>query len=393
MTIDHAPSLSQPVAVSRVSRLKKLAIAAGVFITLGVLYGLYYFFIAQYCEETDDAYVNANLIYVNAQMGGTVVALGADENQPVKTGQMLVRLDATDAAVALTDAQGRLGEVVRQVRQQFRSIDQAGAVVEQRKTDLAHAQGDLARRVQLAGGEVLSVEELAHAHEAATAAQNAHNVAEKQLAVVRALVSGTHVPYQPSVLRARAAYVQAYLATQRSEIRSPVDGFVARRTVQVGQRIAPGAALLAVVPLQSARVDANYKEPQLRYIRIGQPAKVRTDIYGGQVEYRGKVVSISAGSGGAFSLLPPQNATGNWIKVVQRVPVRIALDPNDLAAHPLRVGLSANVVIDTEQRDGAVDTALPLPNVALDTPVFAALLKIAERQADDIIARQLALTE
>ncbi|MBV8658523.1 MAG: HlyD family secretion protein, partial [Burkholderiales bacterium] len=154
------------------------------------------------------------------------------------------------------------------------------------------------------------------------------------------------------------------------------------------QRVAPGASLLAVVPLKGAWVDANFKEPQLRNIRIGQPATVSVDMYGSHVEYQGKVASISAGSGGAFSLLPPQNATGNWIKVVQRVPVRIALDPDALKAHPLRVGLSTVVDIDTHGRDGQVDTALPLPNAPLNTTVFDAQLKAAEAQADAIIARE-----
>jgi len=369
-------------------RTKKLLIAAAVFAALGIGYTLYYTGYAQYHEETDDAYVGANLVYVNAQVTGTVVGLGADDNQPVKAGQPLIRLDHADAAVALADAEGRLGETVRQIRQQFRNVDENAAVVAQRKTDLNRAQDDLNRRKQLAGSEALSAEDLAHANEAVTAARDALTVAEKQFAAARVPVDNTTLCHQPSVLRARAAYVQAYLAEQRNDIVAPVDGLVARRTVQVGQRVAPGASLLAVVPLKGAWVDANFKEPQLRNIRIGQPATVSVDMYGSHVEYQGKVASISAGSGGAFSLLPPQNATGNWIKVVQRVPVRIALDPDALKAHPLRVGLSTVVDIDTHGRDGQVDTALPLPNAPLNTTVFDAQLKAAEAQADAIIARE-----
>jgi membrane fusion protein, multidrug efflux system len=359
------------------SRFKKLGIAAAVFVAIGLAYGIYYAVYGQYHEETDDAYVGANLVYVNAQVEGTVTALGADDNQPVKTGQTLVRLDGADAAVALADAEGRLGETVRQIRQQFRAVAEADAVLAQRKTDLLRAQNDLNRRVQLAGSDALSA-----------AAQDAVTLAVTQLASARVPTEGTTLRQQPSVLRARAAYVQAYLAAQRNDIPAPVDGFIARRSVQVGQRVAPGNALLAVVPLQGVWVDANFKEPQLRNLRIGQAARVSTDIYGSHVEYHGKVASISAGSGGAFSLLPPQNATGNWIKVVQRIPVRIALDPAELQAHPLRAGLSSDVEIDTHQRDGKVDTALVLPNAALATTVFDNLLQTAQTRADAVIARE-----
>jgi len=370
------------------SRFKKLGIAAAVFVAIGLAYGIYYAVYGQYHEETDDAYIGANLVYVNAQVEGTVTALGADDNQPVKTGQTLVRLDGADAAVALADAEGRLGETVRQIRQQFRAVAEADAVLAQRKTDLLRAQNDLNRRVQLAGSDALSAEDLVHAKETVAAAQDAVTLAVTQLASARVPTEGTTLRQQPSVLRARAAYVQAYLAAQRNDIPAPVDGFIARRSVQVGQRVAPGNALLAVVPLQGVWVDANFKEPQLRNLRIGQAARVSTDIYGSHVEYHGKVASISAGSGGAFSLLPPQNATGNWIKVVQRIPVRIALDPAELQAHPLRAGLSSDVEIDTHQRDGKVDTALVLPNAALATTVFDNLLQTAQTRADAVIARE-----
>jgi membrane fusion protein (multidrug efflux system) len=377
-----------PAPATPGSRFKKLATATAVFAVLGIGYGIYYTTHGQYHEETDDSYVGGNLVYVNAQVNGTVTALGADDNQPVKAGQMLVRMDQADADVSLADAEGRLGETVRQIRQQFRSVDASASVVNQRKTDLTRAQDDLNRRSQLAGSDALSAEDLAHAKEAVASAKDALDVAQKQLALSRVPVEGTTLRHQPSVLRARAAYVQAYISAQRNEIPAPVDGFVARRSVQVGQRVAPGTSLLAVVPLQGVWVDANLKEPQLRNVRVGQPATVSADLYGSHVEYHGKVASISAGAGGAFSLLPPQNATGNWIKVVQRVPVRIALDPAEVKAHPLRVGLSADVDIDTHQRDGSAETALPLPAAPLGTTVYDTLLKTAETKADAIIARE-----
>jgi len=349
-------SSPNPTPAATGSRFKMLGIAAALFAAIGLSYGIYYAVDGQYHEETDDAYVGANLVYVNAQVTGTVTALGADDNQPVTTGQMLVRLDGADALVALADAEGRLGETVRQIRQQFRAVDEANAVLAQRKTDLLRAQNDLQRRVQLAGSDALSAEDLAHARETVASANDALTVAAKQLASARVPTEGTTLRQQPSVLRARAAYVQAYLAVQRNQIPAPVDGFIARRSVQVGQRVAPGNALLAVVPLQGVWIDANFKEPQLRHIRIGQAATVSTDIYGSHVEYHGKVASISAGSGGAFSLLPPQNATGNFTKIVQRVPVRVAIDAGPDARKVLVPGLSVEVTVDTIGAKGDLKT-------------------------------------
>jgi membrane fusion protein (multidrug efflux system) len=377
-----------PESTRKGSRAKALLLAGGTFTLAAVAYAVWVLGVAQYRESTDDAYVQANLVYVNAQVGGTVTALGADDNQPVKAGQTLVSLDHSDAAVALDDAGAQLGLAVRQVREQQSAVDESQAVVAQRRTDLQRASEDLARRTQLAGTDSIAAEDLQHAKQSVAAAQDALNVAEKTLAKTRTSVAGVSLRQNPSVLRARAAYVQASLATQRNDVQAPMDGVVARRSVQVGQHVAPGAALLAVVPLQGAWIDANFKEPQLRHIQVGQPATVSTDLYGGHVEYHGVVASIAAGSGGAFSLLPPQNATGNWIKVVQRVPVRIALDPKELAAHPLRVGLSTDVTIDTHDRNDQGKPAMALPGANFTTPVFDAQLKTAEARADALIAQE-----
>ena len=376
-----------PVSKSR-GRTKVMTTIALAFAAIGIAWGAYYALYQRYYEETDDAYVGGNVVYINSQVSGTVVAIGADDNQPVKAGQALIKLDHADAAVNLADTQARLGETVRQIRQQFRSVEEAEAVVDQRKTDLQRAQDDLARRTPLAGTDSESGEDLAHARAAVASAKDAYTVAVKQLASAKTSVDGTTLRQHPSVLRARAAYLQAYLASQRNDIPAPIDGVVARRSVQVGQRVAPGNALIAVVPLSGVWVDANVKEPQLRSIRIGQSATVSADVYGSHFEYHGKVAGISAGTGSAFSLLPPQNATGNWIKVVQRVPVRIALDPAEVKSHPLRVGLSTTVNIDTHNRDGSVLTALPLPDASLDTPVYDALWNEANAKADAIIAHE-----
>ena len=382
------PAPAAPESASKGKRSRALLIAGATFALAAIGYAVWVLTYAQYHENTDDAYVQANLVYVNAQVGGTVTALGADDNQPVKAGQTLVSLDHSDAAVALADAGAQLGLAVRQVREQQSAVDESQAVVAQRRTDLQRAQDDLARRTQLAGTDSIAAEDLQHAKQSVAAAQDALAVAEKTLAKTRTSVAGVTLKQNPSVLRARAAYVQAALATQRNDVQAPTDGVVARRSVQVGQHVAPGAALLAVVPLQGAWIDANFKEPQLRHIQVGQPAIVGTDLYGGHVQYHGVVASIAAGSGGAFSLLPPQNATGNWIKVVQRVPVRIALDPKELAAHPLRVGLSTDVTIDTHSRSDEQKPAMALPGANFTTPVFDAQLKTAEARADALIAQE-----
>ena len=385
---DNTTPAAAPETPRKGSRAKALTIAGASFALAAIAWAAWQFGYAQYRESTDDAYVQANLVYVNAQVGGTVTALGADDNQPVKAGQVLVALDPSDAAVALADAGAQLGLAVRQVRQQQDAVGESQAVVAQRRTDLQRAQEDLARRTQLAGTDSIAAEDLQHARQAVAAAQDALAVAEKTLARTRTAVAGVLLRQNPSVLRARAAYVQASLATQRNDVVAPMDGVVARRSVQVGQHVAAGAALLAVVPLQGAWIDANFKEPQLRHIQVGQPVTVSTDLYGGHVEYHGVVASIAAGSGGAFSLLPPQNATGNWIKVVQRVPVRIALDAKELAAHPLRVGLSTDVTVDTHQRSDEQKPAMGLPGANFRTPVFDAQLKTAEARADALIAQE-----
>jgi membrane fusion protein (multidrug efflux system) len=387
MTDTHTPAPAAPEA-GKGSRAKALLIAGGLFTVAAIAWAVWDLGFAQYRESTDDAYVQANLVYVNAQVSGTVTSLGADDNQPVKAGQTLVTLDHSDASVALADAGAQLGLAVRQVREQQGAVDEGQAVVAQRRTDLQRATEDLARRTQLAGTDSIAAEDLQHAKQAVVAAQDALAVAERTLAKTRTPIAGITLRQNPSVLRARAAYVQAALATQRNDVQAPTDGVVARRSVQVGQHVVPGAALLAVVPLQGAWIDANFKEPQLRHIQVGQPVTVGTDLYGGHVEYHGVVASIAAGSGGAFSLLPPQNATGNWIKVVQRVPVRIALDPKELAAHPLRVGLSTDVTVDTHDRGDQGKPAMALPGATFTTPVFDAQLKTAEARADALIAQE-----
>jgi len=370
-------------------RLVLLAITAA-FVAAGVGYGAYYMLVASKRVETDNAYVGGNLVNVSSQVNGSVVEIRADETQLVKAGTEIVKLDPADAAVNLAQAEARLGTAVRQQRERYTNVEQYQAVIEQRRVALKTAQEDLARRAPLAQDNVVSGEDVAHARRAVEDAKAALDVAQKQLAAVRVSVAGVAPAEHPAVLAAKADYLSAWLASRRNAIMAPVSGYVAKRSVQVGSRIAPGAPLLSIVPLDQLWVDANFKESELRDIRVGQPATIEADIYGGKVTYHGKVVGLGAGTGSAFSLLPAQNASGNWIKVVQRVPVRISLDARELAAHPLRVGLSATVDVDISAPGsgalGTVATAAP----AYATTVLDQPLQEAQQATDAIVARNMA---
>jgi membrane fusion protein (multidrug efflux system) len=297
--------------------------------------------------------VAGDLVNVTSQVNGTVVSIGADETDLVEAGQELVRLDNTDAEVALRDSEARLARAVRQTRTVFANRDQLEAVVAQRRADLNKAQSDLDRRKDLAATGAVSAEELSHTRDALSAAGDGLVAAEKNLAASVALTGQTGVSDNPDVQAAATEVERAYLALRRTSIRAPVSGYVAKRAVQLGERVAPGGQpLLSIVPLERLRVEANFKEVQLNQMRIGQPVRVFADLYGGHVEYHGTIAGLGMGTGAAFALLPAQNATGNWIKVVQRVPVRITLDPKELAQHPLRVGLSTKVEVDVRDVSG-----------------------------------------
>jgi membrane fusion protein (multidrug efflux system) len=306
----------------------------------------------------------------------------------VRAGTELVRLDPADAAINLAQAEARLGTAVRQQRERYTNVAQYEAMLTQRRVAVKTAQEDLARRAPLAAETVVSGEEVAHARRAVEDAQAALDVATKQLAAARVSVAGVAPAEHPAVLAAKADYLAAWLAARRNAIVAPVTGFIAKRSVQVGSRIAPGAPLMSIVPLDRLWIDANFKESELRAIRVGQAATIEADIYGSKVAYHGKVVGLGAGTGSAFSLLPAQNATGNWIKVVQRVPVRIALEPKELEAHPLRIGLSTTVDVDISEQGGSVLGAVA--NQAYSTSVLAQPLQQARQATDAIVARNLA---
>lgn len=363
------PQQNAAARPNNAKRKRMMTLLAVIILIAAIAYGLYYFLVARFRESTDDAYVNGNVVQITPQVTGTVIAVNADDTQTVTAGAPLVVLDPADAQVALQQAEANLAQTVRQVRGLFANDDQYRAQVALRESDLSKAQDDLRRRLAVVQTGAVSQEEISHARDAVKAAQASVDAAQQQLASNRALTANTTIADHPNVLAAAAKVRDAYLNNARNTLPAPVTGYVAKRSVQVGQRVAPGSPLMSVVPLNAVWVDANFKEVQLTHMRIGQPVELTADIYGSSVKYHGKVVGFSAGTGSAFSLLPAQNATGNWIKVVQRLPVRIVIDPKELEQHPLRIGLSMQVDVDIKDDHGG--QLGNVPNTVYQTDVFA----------------------
>lgn len=389
--------MNTPNTKAKNPRKKALSLAATAVLIAVAVYGAYQVLVASRFESTDNAYVQAHVVQITPQVGGTVRAIHADDTDFVKAGQPLLSLDPADARLAYEQAQAQLGQTVREVRAMYAGqstlkaqIAQREAEVARLQSELARAQEDLKRRQPLLGSGAVGREELEHAQSQVKAAQSAlaaalaaQQAAREQLATSQVQTEGTGPAQHPQVLRAAARLRETWLALQRNELLAPVDGWVARRNVQLGQRINAGTPLMAVVGLQQAWVDANFKESQLAKLRIGQSATLVADVYGDKIEYHGKVVGLGAGTGAAFALLPAQNATGNWIKVVQRVPVRIELDAQELREHPLRVGLSMVVRVDVRQQDGASLSQAPSQREPARTAVF----DLQEQRADEEVQR------
>jgi membrane fusion protein (multidrug efflux system) len=384
-------------------RKKALTILSVAVIAVLAGYGGYEFVLGKRYESTDNAYVNANVVQITPLVGGTVRAIYADDTDFVKAGQKLVSLDPADARVALDQAESALAQTVREVRTLYANNSAYASQVKLREADLVRAQSDLsrskedeARRAPLLASGAIGKEELDHAKtavqtatSAVAAAQSALQAARDQLGSNESLTEGTSAASHPNVQRAAARVHEAYLALQRSDLPAPVDGWVARRSVQLGQRVAAGSPLMAVVGLQQVWVDANFKESQIARLRIGQKVTLDADVYGKKVEFDGTIVGLSAGTGAAFALLPAQNATGNWIKVVQRVPVRIALDARQVAEHPLRVGLSMDVTVDVRDQSGKMLTEATRSAVTAETGVYDQVDKDADKLVNGIIKANL----
>lgn len=360
-----------------------------IVVILLVAFVAWYYLLGRWAEETDDAYVAGNQVQITPLIAGTVVAIAADDGMKVEQGQLLVQLDPADTEVAMQQAQANLAGTVRQVRGLYRSVEGAQAELSARQIALKRARDDFARRKDLAATGAISNEELAHARDELAAAEAAVAGSRETMERSRALVDDTIIATQPDVQAAAAQLRQAYLNHARAGIVAPVSGYVARRSVQLGQRVQPGAALMAVVPTEQMWVEANFKETQLRHMRLGQDVELRSDLYGGDVSYKGKITSLGLGTGSAFSLLPAQNASGNWIKIVQRVPVRIAIDAKQLAEHPLRIGLSMKADVSLHDQKGTVLPIDVAKGTVYGTEVYAKQLQDADALIHTIIQGNL----
>ena len=385
------------------NRRRRALFGLGLLLLLAAVgFGAYWWLVLRQQESTDNAYVQAPLVQITPRIDGTVVEVKVDDTDTVQAGDVLLRLDATDARLALQRASAALAQAVREVRVlqaqdggYDAQIKARRADVERLRAELARAEDDAARRVRLQATGAISDEDIRHAEAARdaargalAAAQSAQAAAEQQAAANLALSDGTRVDSHPGVLRAAAALREAFLTLRRTELRAPVEGQIARRTVQVGQRVAAGSTLMALIPLDQVWVEANFKEVQLRRMHVGQPVRLTADAYGTQVQYRGRIVGIGAGTGAAFALLPAQNATGNWIKVVQRVPVRIALDGPLPKDYPLRVGLSMQATVELD-----ASTTATAPAASAAAPADAvqdADQQAAQQEADELVRRIVA---
>jgi membrane fusion protein (multidrug efflux system) len=346
------PNASAPAPTNK--RRRALLILLIAVLIIGGAWLAWWLIHGRWHQETDDAYVAGNIVSIVPQTSGTVVSIDADDGMRVEAGQALVHLDPNDAQVAYDQSVANLAGTVRQVRGLFSNVESGESDLRARQVSLEQARADVKRRQGLVDSGAVSREELAHAQDVLAAAEAALGSARGNLQRTRALVDATTVGKTPQVQAAASQLRQAYLNLQRSAIVAPVSGYVARRQVQLGQRVQPGTSLMTIVPLEQVWVDANFKETQLGHMRIGQPVEVHADLYGDDVIYNGKVASLGLGTGSAFSLLPAQNASGNWIKIVQRVPVRIELDREQLVKHPLRIGLSMQVDVAVKDQDGPV---------------------------------------
>jgi membrane fusion protein, multidrug efflux system len=327
----------------------------GVVLFVGAIaWGLYWLLELRHYESTDDAYVAGDVVQVTSLVPGTIAAVRVDDTQTVRRGDVLVELDASDARIGVAAAEAELARAVREVAALFAQQAERRAQLAEREAALARSGHDLERRQPLAADGAVSSEDLAHASDSVDELRASVAAARAQRDTLDAQIRGTTVATHPRVLAAAEGLRAAALALRRTRLTAPLTGVVARRSAQIGERVAAGAPLLAVVPLDAVWIDANFKEVQLRRIRIGQPVTVRTDVYDSDVEFHGKIAGLAAGSGSAFALLPAQNASGNWIKIVQRVPVRIVLDPAEVRGHPLRIGLSTVVTVDVADRSGPV---------------------------------------
>ena len=365
---------------------RKWFVILGAIVLLGVIaYAVYALFFAGANQVTDDAYVAGDVVAITSRERATVTTIYADNTQAVRAGQPLIEFDPADADASMAAAEAQLAQAVRGVRSNFSAVDSAAAQIVAAEADVARARNDVGRRVAAAKEGAVSGEELSHAQDTLRSAEAQLVLARSRRAEANAAVGGASLGSNPNVLAAIAALRRAALVKSHMRLIAPVSGVIAQRSVQIGQQVAQGTPLMAVVPLSGVWIDANFRETQLADLRVGQPVTIKSDIYGGDVVFHGRVEGINAGSGSAFALLPAQNASGNWIKVTQRLPVRIALDPNELKRHPLQIGLSVKVTVDTANHSGA-----PVASAAVKADARTGIGTESVAGVDALIARIIA---
>ncbi len=337
-----------------------------IFVTAAIILFVYWYMWGRFETGTKDAYVTGNMVVVNPQVCGTISAIYTDNTQLVEEGQLLIELDSTDALIGLKSAEAELGQTLRHVIKLFAEVEEYKAQINIKKAELKQAMQDFEHRRGLIQEGGVSTEDFEHSENSLSAAIASLIFAEYRYKAALAQVENTTVLTHPKVKKAEEDVQRAWVNFKRCHILSPARGIIAKRAAQVGETVGPGHNLLAVIPLDQIWVEANFKERDLRHVRLGQPVRVTADFYGSSVIFNGNVMGIEGGTGSVFSVLPPQNATGNWIKIVQRLPVRISLPVDQITHYPLRLGLSLDVVIDTHDRLGKV-----LPQVMTEKRIYA----------------------
>ncbi|MDR3623688.1 MAG: efflux RND transporter periplasmic adaptor subunit [Chlamydiales bacterium] len=387
-TLKETPNALPPTASKKKRNHTLLWFTFGL-VLLGILWYCLWFFYLRYHETTDDAYANGNMVNINAAVPGSVIAYFADDTDYVVEGQLIIQLDRTDYQIRYEKALASLAATVLQVKQVYSNVPVAQANMENLKAQLSKAQYDYNNRLQLVDFKAIAKEDFIHAKDSLMAAKAAFEQAQGELQVALDAAGNTPVELHPLILEKKASIREAFYDLQHCNIYAPSTGYVAQRTVEVGQWAAPTTNLMAIIPMDYLWVDANYKETQLEKMRIGQPATVWFDLYGSRHLFHGKVLGIASGTGSVFSIIPPQNATGNWIKIVQRLPVRISLDEEMIKKFPPRLGLSANVSVDlTDQslpRLATTPSHLPVST----TKVFDISLENVDLVIDKIIYENL----
>lgn len=376
------------IANSNAGKSKRKTSFLILFILIAAIGGAwfaYYEVYAKYSEETDDAYVNGDLVVISPQISGTVSKVVPDQGDYVKKGQILVSLDSNDTQIALQEAEAKLASSVREVRSLYATADNAKAKVEASKVEYNQAINDYKRRQNLAKSGAISKEDLTHYRDTVETTKSQYLAAQQALKMTVALVDNTAIETHPAIKSAVANLRQTYLNHIRTQIVAPVTGYVAKRAVQLGSQVQPGSQMMVIVPLHKVWVDANFKESQMKDMRIGQPVILTSDLYGDDVEYKGTIESLGIGTGSAFSLLPAQNASGNWIKIVQRLAVKIKLDQDNQQQYPLRIGLSMLAKVDIEDTSGSVLAQNAQQQARLDTDVYQNTLEEADKLVTKIL--------